>query len=322
MHLSHEEKARLIDGKVNEEERKIFLKHLAECEECFEILSDSVKLLEIIKIPEEKLFLMVIFKRKKYISLLALGILFILLPLIWTTIPGKFFTHQDIKWNEIHVERGKTQEISLPDGTQVYLDSGSHFRYPPSFVGKTRKVLLSGEAYFHVSKNEIKEFSVIANHAEIKVVGTKFNVKAWQNTNQVAVAVVEGKIYFGSKDGNQDGKVLISKDQVSVLGKNGPPTMPRHTQIVNHLQWMDRNLSYENIHLREILAQIERWYKVEFILCEKIDTSELITIHASQKTVERIVQLLADICGFTYEIHGQKVYLNFKENDNREKIRQ
>jgi ferric-dicitrate binding protein FerR (iron transport regulator) len=316
MHLSHEEKARLIDGKVNDEERKIFLKHLAKCEECFEILTDSVNILEKINIPEQKLFFMVIFKRKKYLPLLALGIFIILLPFMWTTITTKFFTHKDILWKEILVERGQKENIILPDGTQVILDSGSYFKYPHDFKGKARKVLISGEGYFNVTKNESKPFIVIANQAEIKVLGTQFNVKAWQYINHVAIAVVEGKVSFGPKDEKQKEKVLVSKGQISILHNNGPPTKPRHTSIDKHLNWLDRNLIYENVPLREILGQLERWYNIDFILSEQIDASDLVTLHAPKKPIDEIIHLLAQICGLTFKIEDHKIFLYLKENNH------
>jgi transmembrane sensor len=317
MHLSYEEKAKLIEGKLGGEEREKYLKHLAECDECFETLADSVNIIEKIKNQEiQKRFFMVIIRRKRYIPLLAAAIFIISLPFIWKIIERSLSVQQTYEFREILVGKGEKKKITLADGTQVLLDSGSRFKYPQNFYGENRSVFLNGEGYFNVTPNNEKQFIINANHAEIKVLGTKFNVRAWRQSRKVAVAVAEGKVLLRSKSVNQKKSVLISKGQYSILPKNGAPTKPHHVDIDRHVSWIDRDIAFDNTPLREILDQLERWYDVRFILDGKISVSDLITVHAKSKPIDEIIELIAYIAGFKYKIAGHKIYL-YIENVRR-----
>ncbi len=309
-HLSYEEKAKLIDGKLGGEERERYLKHISECEECFEILSDSVNLMEKIKNQEkQKRFFMVLIKRKRYIPLLAAVILVLLLPFIYKIIKTSFSTQLTPKLVEVLVDKGEKKRVTLADGTRVLLDSGSIFKYPQNFYGKNRSVFLSGEAYFKVTPGKERPFIVDANHAEIKVLGTTFNVRAWHQSQEVAVAVAEGNVSLRSKRANKKKAVLISRGQISRLPKNGVPTKPREVDINKHLCWIDRNIAFDNTPLKEILDQLERWYNVQFIFDEKISVSDYITVHTQSKKIEEIVELIAYIYGLNYKMEGHKIYL-------------
>jgi len=310
LHLSYEEKAKLIDGKLDGEERERYLKHIAECEECFELLTDSVKLIEKIKNQgKQKRFFMVLIKRKRYIPLLAAAILVISLPLIYKIIKSSISMQLTPKRVEILVNRGEKKRVTLADGTRVVLDSGSCFKYPQHFYGENRSVFLSGEGYFKVTPDKEKPFIVDANHAEIKVLGTTFNVRAWHQSQEVAVAVAEGNVLLGSKSANKKKAVLISRGEFSRLPKNGTPTKPRQVDINKHLCWINRNIAFDNTPLKEILDQLERWYNVQFIFDEKISVSDDITVYTQSKRIEEIVELIAYIYGLKYKIEDHNIYL-------------
>lgn len=314
VHLSYEEKAKLIEGKLHGEEREKYLKHVAECDECFETLADSINIMEKIKNQEkQKRFFMVIIRRKRYIPLLAAAIFIISLPFIWKIIERSLSVQQTYELREILVSNGEKKKITLADGTRVLLDSGSHFKYPQNFYGENRSVFLNGEGYFNVTPNNEKPFIINANHAEIKVLGTKFNVRAWRQSQKVAVAVVEGKVLLRSKRVNQKKTVLISRGQYSILPKNGAPTKPLHVDIDRHMGWINRDIAFDNTPIREILDQLERWYDVHFILDGKISVSDLITVHAKRKPIDEIIELIAYISGFKYKIEDHKIYLYIDE---------
>jgi ferric-dicitrate binding protein FerR (iron transport regulator) len=310
MHLSYEEKTRLIDGYVSEEERDKFIKHLSECDECFKTVSDALKSMDSINNQHtQKRAFIVILKRKRLIPLLAAMVLLVSLLFTWKAVKNSFFSPQVPELNEILVDHGKQKELILADGTLVTLDSGSCLKYPPEFKGKERAVFLNGEGYFRAASDRKKPFIVYANHAVIKVLGTKFNVRAWDQSQKVEVAVVEGKVSLGAKNIDPETAVLITKEQWSILPNNGRPSDPRKVDINKHLGWINRDLSFKNIPLKEVLYQLERWYEVRFILNENISDSLLITVHIKDRPVKYIIELITDIMGIKYKIEGNTIYL-------------
>jgi ferric-dicitrate binding protein FerR (iron transport regulator) len=130
---------------------------------------------------------------------------------------GIYFLSQLFENNlmkEVIVKNKELKEITLSDGTEVELDAGSSLKYPEKFEDDKRAVFLSGEAYFKVTSDRQIPFIVHTNIAEITVLGTKFNVRAWDQTNKVAVVVVDGKVSLRNDNVNNRG-VIISAGQIS-----------------------------------------------------------------------------------------------------------
>jgi ferric-dicitrate binding protein FerR (iron transport regulator) len=142
------------------------------------------------------------------------------------------------------------------------------------------------------------------------VLGTKFNVRAWHQSQKVEVAVAEGKVSLWAKNMNPEAAVLISKEQLSILPQNGRPSKPRKVDIDKHVGWINRDLAFKNIPLKEILYQLERWYNIRFILDENISDSLLVTVYIKDRPVEYIIELITEILGIKYKIDGDTIYLN------------
>ncbi len=139
--------------------------------------------------------------------------------------PGE---HADA-WATVVVESGTHGSFTLSDGSRVRLDAGSTLWYPEIFDEGERTVLLSGEGYFEVAPVG-KPFVVHADRAVVEVLGTQFNVRAWQTEQRVTVAVAEGRVALGA-EGDAGAMVEIGVGQMSTLPKSGPPTKPRSADI-------------------------------------------------------------------------------------------
>lgn len=265
------------------------------------------------KVKQKRFSLIPLKGYRRTLKYAAIFILIILLPFIFKIIKPSSMIQQSLKLEEIIVENGKQKKLTLNDGTRVMLDAGSVFRYLKKFDGETRKVFLKGEGYFEVSPEKENPFVVEANHGVIKVLGTKFNVRAWQHTQKVKVAVVEGKVTLSPKKANPETTVLISKGQESVFPKNGQPSKPRKGDINNHLGWITRDVVFNNMQLQEILYQLERWYNIRFILDENISVSDHLTVHIQDKPIEVILELITDLTGLKYKHEGHTVFLYLKD---------
>ena len=218
-----------------------------------------------------------------------------------------------VELEQLAVKNGVRDEITLSDGTRIALDSGSLLKYPKTFDNNTRDVFLTGEGYFEVAPNAEKPFIVHANRAVVKVLGTKFNVRAWQPDQKVTVVVSEGKISFGSKDGSVEDAVVMIKGQASSLLANGRPSEPHAVDIEKHLGWMQNEVFFESAPLSEILYQLERWYNVQFVLEQTSAATEQLTLHVQAKSLEDVLELISALTGLDYERTDDRV--RFKSRD-------
>ena len=216
--------------------------------------------------------------------------------------------------NEIIVGNSQKTDITLKDGTLITLDVGSIFRYPNSFESDKREVFLNGEGYFEVAHNINKPFIIHANDAIVKVLGTKFNVRAWHNDKKVVVAVAEGKVSLRSQNESGPGKeVVITKGQVSVMRENEPPSEPKNTNIDDYLSWRDREVYFKDVPLQEVFNQLERWYDVDIQLSDESYASNQVTIFIKKKPIEEILDVIALMNNLQYKQDGKKIIFSPNE---------
>ena len=153
----------------------------------------------------------------------------------------------------------KVENLTLADGTQVWLNAETELKYPVAFADEVREVMLTGEAYFEVAKNVSRPFVVKAGQLDIKVLGTSFNVKAYPSETQQAT-LVQGKVEVCA--GNYSRK-LQPGEQLN-YSSEGPEI--RNVDVKAYTAWKDRRFVFNDDLLEEVIRKLGRWYDVEFIL--------------------------------------------------------
>ena len=215
---------------------------------------------------------------------------------------------QAVQYHTIAVGSGARDEAVLSDGTRIALDAGSQLRYPETFAGDTREVFLTGEGYFDVTPSAHRPFVVHANHAVVKVLGTRFNVRAWQPDRRVTVAVEEGTVSLGSREAAQEG-IVIEGGMVSTLSEAGRPSEPRAADIAKHLGWMHNEAYFNSAPLREVLHQLERWHDVGFILEDTTVKEDQLTLHIQAKSLDNSLELISALTGLNCERSADTIRL-------------
>ena len=208
--------------------------------------------------------------------------------------------------NEITVENGKHAQFTLDDGTKITLDAGSTFSYSDDFNKETREVFLNGEGYFEVSPNPEKPFIINTHSAVITVLGTKFNVRAWQRYREVKVAVTEGKVSFRTNK-TADEEVIITRGQLSILYNGGKPTEPRVVDVNKHLLWQKYEFDFVDTPFSEILDQLERWHDLQISLTDAATAADRLTVHIQNKPVDDILELIGALTDLRYKRTGENV---------------
>lgn len=171
-----------------------------------------------------------------------------------------------VSYNTLVTPNGKTFQIALPDGTMVWMNAGSSLKYPTYFEGNERTVVLTGEAYFEVAHNAKMPFKVFSNGQEVEVLGTHFNVRAYQNEPVFKTTLLEGKIKI--TEGDNSSLVKPGQQIVVSLDKHSMKTKEVNAELA--IAWKNRLFYFENARYDEIMREIERWYDVDVIYKGKI----------------------------------------------------
>lgn len=212
----------------------------------------------------------------------------------------------EVMYNELIVPRGGEFNLTLEDGTKVRLNADSRLRYPVKFVGKERRVEVEGEAFFEVMRNEHMPFVVVCSGIKMKVLGTSFNVNSYTDEPVIRATLITGKLEVSVADKKV---VLLPGVQSQVNVK----TLEMKTEEVNtrmYTAWMDNKFSFKNKALNLILADLSRWYDVEFI-CKGIDAEEYYLTGRIPRhcTLQEVVVLLEKISRLKFQIEGRKVFV-------------
>ena len=174
-----------------------------------------------------------------------------------------------IEYNTISTPRAGQYHIVLPDGTHVWLNAASSLRFPTAFSGKTREVALSGEGYFEVTHDQSKPFYVTRGDMQVEVLGTHFNVNAYEDEEVAKVTLLEGSVKVGRRqraEGKEKSVVLKPGEQV-IANCRLPIADCRLTTATVDLDaviaWKNGFFEFNNLPLPAIMRQISRWYDVD-----------------------------------------------------------
>ena len=165
-------------------------------------------------------------------------------------------------FNTLSTPTGGQYNIVLADGTKVYLNAVSSIKYPTQFNGDQRIVELDGEAYFEVAKNKNKPFIVKSGDQDIEVLGTHFNVHAYDNESVVKTTLLEGSVAVNYK--NQ--KAILKPGQQSNVSDKFNKITIKQVDTEAAIAWKNGRFKFDNADLKTVMRQLERWYgiKVEY----------------------------------------------------------
>ncbi len=167
----------------------------------------------------------------------------------------------EMNYTVLDVPAGQTSHLTLSDGTQVWLNSGSTFRYPEQFNRKERNVYLKGEGFFKVTPGKTKPFKVKTANMEVKVLGTAFNVSSYGDGEKQSVVLEEGRVGIDRGDGSKP--VELSPGQMAERETTSGPFRVTSVRAKDYTNWKDGVIVFERETLAGISKKLERWYHVE-----------------------------------------------------------
>jgi transmembrane sensor len=174
--------------------------------------------------------------------------------------------------NTMTTPKGRQFQLTLSDGTRVWLNAASSIRFPTAFTGRERRVMITGEAYFEVAHNKHMPFKVqVDGKAAIEVLGTHFNVNAYENEKATSTTLLEGSVKVGVSDSallTPDSRLLKPGQQAQVVhrsntGGAGVMVINNNVDVNKVMAWKNGLFNFEGASLGEVMRQIERWYDIE-----------------------------------------------------------
>ncbi len=236
-----------------------------------------------------------------------------------------------IEYNELSIPMGSKSKIILSDGTQVWLNAGSTMKYPSYFKDNVREVSLEGEAFFDVAHDEDRPFKVNTSEIQIKVLGTKFNVKSYPDENIIETTLVSGSIEIESKqtgsrkkhflklEPNQKATFSRISHDLSLSDNSQPekiePLSIGAIQIDNKVNteiitcWKDNKLVFNRERFEDIATRLERWYDVQIIIEDSTLKDYRYTGTLEKETLEQALYALRIASPFEYTIDKNNIFI-------------
>lgn len=169
----------------------------------------------------------------------------------------------EIAFNKIVVPPGQRVNLTLSDGTNIWLNSCTEMLYPSTFSKSNRTVKLKGEAYFDVEKNDEIPFIVQTKNCDIKVLGTKFNLQSEDLYCDFSAALFEGRIELISKNENDTGLILYPMQKIELI--NGKFTVDS-IRDMDSFRWKEGLICFENMLFTDLMKRFERIYDIQIIV--------------------------------------------------------
>jgi len=217
---------------------------------------------------------------------------------------------QTLVYNTLKIPYGKRFEIELSDGTIVHMNSGTTLRYPVAFLkNQSRKVFLTGEAFFEVAKDKDHPFTVNTQELSVEVLGTKFNASSYTDDVTTDIVLVEGKVglYKGKKASDNWVKLTPGLKGSTTKGQQNITTEKVNTDI--YTAWIKGSLVFKNMPFDAIIKKLERHYNVTFINKNKTLGKEIFNASFDQEPIAAVLKYFSDSYNIDYKIIDNKIII-------------
>ena len=251
--------------------------------------------------------------KKKALSFIRTVAAVLLIPVLIAT----YTLYDTLKeWNNIPVEQvelsttyGLISKVTLPDGSEVWLNSGSSISYPKRFTKNKRSVQLTGEAYFKVTSDKSNRFDVVtSNGLQVSAYGTEFNVKAYEEENSIEVTLTEGKV--GVRLENQMNVLQLTPGQQISYDKVNKRISKRDVNLNYYTSWREGKYYFNSMTFENIARQLERSFNVDIhIASDELKNIIITGDFIRGENLEQIMRVMTADKRMKYMIDGDQVYI-------------
>ena len=210
-----------------------------------------------------------------------------------------------LTYTEVHVKNGEHKRIILPDGTSVTLNAGSYLRYPREFITDVRRIEMNGEAFFEVTRDEEKPFLIHTKDADVKVLGTSFNVKAFDMDEQLTVSVQTGKVQVDLPEA----MMRLLPDEQFVMDKTKGEFQKRNEDARLSTVWIKGGLYFNRTPIRTVVNELVRMYNRTIEFAPGAEYDDYIYGEHDNKSLEAVLKSIQYSTDIKYRIENDKIVL-------------
>lgn len=211
--------------------------------------------------------------------------------------------------NVLSVPKGHHSSLILPDGTKVWVNSGTVLQFPEIFEKEKRMIYVEGEVYLEVTKDASCPFYVKTNQMEIRVLGTSFGIVAYKDENFQSVVLKEGSV---AVEGYKSGKQIIKPNDLLVL-ENGQMSVSQ-VNVYDYISWIDGILQFREKNLGEVLRSISRYYRVQFSYPPDIEQVKCSGKLVLFDNMDQVLQTLQKTLSVSFHRKGNLIEVNSINN--------
>lgn len=198
------------------------------------------------------------------------------------------------EWHEIYVSQGETREITLSDGTQLWLNSGSRVFYPERFDGRERRIRIDGEIFADVAKDRRHPFIVSASDVEVRVLGTQFSLKSYAENPNIEVALIEGSVAMRAGNPGKSVDYTLTPGDMIRYNRTSGSLETYRIDTETYGSWhSNRNLCFVNQTLGDIATDLERRFNVKIIIeGSELAEAQYYASFINNESLDRILRAL------------------------------
>lgn len=232
----------------------------------------------------------------------AIFILGLLIPTMYFTVLKPLEDNKEVVYFKESLSNEKIRKIILPDGTSVWLMSGSTITYPSNFSGNdSRNVEVTGEAFFDVAKDSLHPFILSLGEVGLKVIGTSFNVMNYGEDDQIQIVLKTGKIDLFKGEYNSNKQfVHVTPGQLATYEKNKSKFSIKETDADKFTSWTEGILLFHDDPLDEVLKKLGRWYNIAIEIDDPSVSQFPFTATIKNENLDQIIDLLQYSTPFKY----------------------
>ncbi|WP_158275198.1 FecR family protein [Pedobacter sp. HMWF019] len=228
---------------------------------------------------------------------------------VYTAVPNLYNVKGTNAINTISTPRGGQYQVVLPDGSKVWLNAASSLKFPAVFAAGQRKVELSGEAYFEVSKDKTRPFIVNTGKQQVEVLGTHFNISSYAEESSTRTDLFEGAVRVTVLSGSgQKQEVVLKPAQRSIVQDNKISVQPSVEKEA--LAWKEGYFMFNHESIESIMRKVARWYDVEILYKGDVQRETFIGRVSKYENVAELLKVLERTETIHFKIEGRKIIVS------------